>query len=74
MAAAALLALRAAGHVGQGVGADEVPAGVAGQPWTLPSAQAGARRGARRLLACGRGTYTMSLGSSLVSGGGLMRT
>lgn len=30
--------------------------------------------GTRHLLARGQGTHTMSLGSSLVSGGGLMRT
>lgn len=72
VAAAALLALGAARHVRQGVGADEVPAGVrrvldavlrpgrGGGPWGP--------------LVGGRGTHTMSLGSSLVSGGGLMRT
>lgn len=70
-AAAALPALRAAGHVRQGVGADEVPAGV-GEPCTLSSARAGGGRG---VCSWGeRGTHTMSLGSSLVSGGGLMRT
>lgn len=69
--------------MGQGVGTDEVPAedskegpGMASQVagHTRPVPTVG--RGAPCLLLGGPvlGTHTMSLGSSLVSGGGLMST
>lgn len=92
VAAAVLPALGAAGHVGQGVGADEIPVGGRrsldaalppreanewawlGRPARLCTVytRSGGRAGVR--AARGHSTYTMSLGSSLVSGGGLMRT
>lgn len=83
VAAAALPTLGAAAHVGQGVGADEVPVEdtkegsgttiqVASHTRPVPAVGSGAPR--QMLGGPVLCTHTMSLGSSLVSGGGLMST